>query len=361
MPTLKDFALKHVCPHFVLDEWLRIQPDRRTLRPVKFPSNKDVTIKKNGIVVPKDGLFSGITVTGRRMSPFEIVSDENDEFRFSFNEGPVQKVFLPSGAEVSTSRIVEAINEQAQNIVANDANGRVQIETLQDGDEVTLFLKGGNAHEELGFPSHRFYHGQEVVPPWSVVKRRSAVESDAKQIQFQRRLNTNDDVFEVSYITRRRSCRRCRGLGVENDIRHTPQGDPEFVTGIDLLAQDVEKIIFTVKGSNIFYRWYGTSLVDLLGSKVVGADAISSQLINEIGETLERFRSLRSQQSKTQPVGDQEFLLRVSNISVQQDNLDPTIFRVQIDIQNRADQVDQLQRTISVNDLPDGVSGRQVT
>jgi len=124
------------------------------------------------------------------------------------------------------------------------------------------------------------------------------------------------------------------------------------VRGVDLLVQEVEKIVFTIRGSNIFYSWYGTTLSDLVGQKIVGSgQLVESQLVTEIALTLDRYRDVKIQQSKLQPVTDQEFLMRIKNIEVRQDDVDSTIFRIRVDLQNRSDQVDQIQKTLIINNI----------
>lgn len=352
----KDLLLKHVCPHFVVGEWLAVEDDRKRLIPIKNPSSSQVVIERNGVLVPQEGLFSKVSIAGTEIQPFEIKRGVNDTFRFTVNEGSLQTATLPSGERISAAKIAQSITEQTTGIQCFESNGRVRVATYEGGDNVTLFLKKGSAHLTLGFPDQRFYQGREVVPPWNLVKTPNTVDELARHISFERPLKTVDDVFEVSYYTRREDCRRCQGIGVEHDLRHDTYGDPEFVDGIDLLVQEVEKIVFTIQGSNIFYSWYGTSLSDLIGSKIARAGRIlESQLVNEISTTLERYRNVKIQQSKHQPVGDQEFLLKVKNIFIRQDQLDPTIFRIRIDLQNRAQEVDQIRKTLSINSASDVV------
>lgn len=351
----KDLHLKHVCPHFVVGEWLAVENDRMRLQTVKYPSSSQVVIERNGIEIPQEGLFSRISLAGTEVQPFEIEKGVSDTFRFTVNEGPLQTIILPSGKSVTAEAVARSINDQAHDVSARASEGRVSLQTFEGGDDVTFFLKKGTAHKILGFPAHRFYQGREVVPAWKLIKTPDTPDERARHILFERPLKTTDDIFEVSYYTRRSDCRRCQGLGIEHDIRHNNYGDPQFVGGIDLLVQEVEKIVFTIQGSNVFYNWYGTSITDLIGSKVInGGKFIESQLVQEISSTLERYRNVKIQQSKHQPVGDQEFLLKVKNIAVKQDRLDPTVFRIRIDLQNRADEVDQIQKTLAINPNAEG-------
>jgi hypothetical protein len=347
----KDFYLKHLCPHYVVGEWVAIEIDRRTLNPVRFPSNQEVRIVKNGMDIPKEGVQSRIGFAGKTIEPFEIVENRNDTFRFVLNEGYVQTVHLPVGRRITTRQVVDAINQQANGIKAKDSNGHVRIESLEAGPEVSLFLAKGSGHETLGLPKSRFYQGREVVPPWRIV-RTNPVDTLARTIVFDRPLPAADDIFEISYYTRPQDCRRCQGLGIENDLRHDVYGNPEFVTGVDLLAQEAEKIVLTQRGSNVFYTWYGTSLINLVGQKIPsGGRILETQLVSEIGMTLDRYKDVKMQQSRYQPVGDQEFLMRVKNIFVSQDENDPTVFRVRIDLQNRAGQIEELKKTLVLNNI----------
>jgi len=354
----KDLLLKHVCPHFVVREWLAIESDRTIINTVRLPSSVRVEVRANGIIIPNGGLTSPVSVASRNAEPFEITRNVNDELRFTVNEGSLQTVFLPTGQNVTTALIVEAINEQAQGLVAEESNRRIRLTTDTTGESTTLYLQGGSAHTTLGFTSSRFYRGKTIFPAWNLTRRPNTVDPLERRIEFANPVRTADDIFEVSYFTRRQECRRCSGLGIENDIRFDDRGDPIFVTGIDLLAQEVEKITFTIRGSNVFYNWYGTSITDLIGTKIIrGGSLIETQLLTEISNTLERFRSVKTQQAGLQPVGDQEFFQRVRNISVVQDPDDPTVFRIRIDIQNAADEVAQLQQNLV---LQGGVQGPQL-
>lgn len=351
----KDFALKHVCPHYVLNEWLAVEEDRVTLNTVRYPSSSKIEIEANGHLVPRDGLKAPAKVTGRVSQPYQILNNTNDQLRLRVNNGPLQVLYLPTGTAVSVNQVVDAINEQATGIKAEAANGRVSLTTEAKGEDATLLLQSGTAHETLGFQSTRFYQGRLIIPGWDLVKVPNTVDQFARQIKFRQPLSSTDDILELSYYTRRQDCRRCSGLGLENDIRHDNRGEPSLVTGINLLAQEVEKIVFTIRGSNVFHQWYGTSINDLIGSKIIrGGSFVSNQLRNEIATTLERFRQVKSNQATLQPVGDQEFLQRVRTISVVQDDVNPTIFRIRVEIQNAASEIEQITQTLVLNTTPEG-------
>lgn len=351
----KDFLLKHRCPHFVLGEWLALESDRQTIRPVQQISSSQVGLKFNGILVPPEGLKSPVKVTSRIPEPYTLNKGSLDFVRVQVGGSSFQRVNLPQGSLVNTDELVRVLNTQLQGVKVSNYRGRLVFEIEDKGLPASLYFNGGAAHEILGLPTQRFYRGKEVLPPWSLMQD-DPLNPDRRSIIFSEPLQNVGGVWEMSYFTRQQNCRRCSGLGIENDIRHdVSTGEPKFVTGIDLLAQEVDKIVFTIKGSNIFYSWYGTSIIDLIGEKILrGGAVLEAQLISEISNTLERFRSVKNQQATLQPVGDQEYFSRVRSIQVQQDEFDPTTFQIQIEIQNRAGEVDVLQQTLLLNDPTTG-------
>jgi hypothetical protein len=305
---------------------------------------------KGDIEVPRQGVYAKVQIKGTSLQPFDIFENKNDVLKIQVDKDVVQTITLPKGKSIGIKSIVDSINNQASGFHASNLNNYLLLEHKDKGGvNTTIQLHGGSAHKTLGLPSVRFFKGKEVLPPWDLVKPSGTPDELARLIVFDTPLKSSDDIFEVSYVTRREDCRRCQGLGIENDIRHNDIGEPEFVEGIDLLVQEVEKIVFTIKGSNIFYTWYGTSINSLVGSKIVaGGRFLETQLVSEINTTLERYRNIKVQQAKYQPVRDQEFLMKVKSVIVTQDPDDPTIFRVKVDLQNRAGVVDSLNKLLVV-------------
>lgn len=345
----KDLALKSICPHQIVGEWLAIDSNRRTLRPVRYPSSSHIKIVLNGLDIPSEGIHSSVSVLGQAQGSFEI-HPYNNQLKISVDSGPVQLIVLPSGNNISSKRIVQFLNDSLSGARASESNGRIKIETISRGSEANLTFQGGSAHSVLGFPASRHYQGSEVIPSWKLVKGDDPYNPYSKYIAFSNPVKgSSEDIFEVSYFTSRQDCRRCSGLGYENDFRHDVYGDPVMVTGVDLLAQEVEKIVFTLKGSNIFYTWYGTSLNDLIGSKIDRTGSlIENMILSSISSTLDKFKNIKMQQAQLQPVRDQEYFLKVKSIRVNQDDFDPTIFRVNIEIQNRAGEVDLISKNLAI-------------
>jgi hypothetical protein len=351
----KDFLLKHICPHFVVGEWLTLGTDLRTLTPVKNPSSNLVGIKSNGVTIPKEGLTRGVRLSSTLSGPFVLRGGASDFLRVQVNGGAFQKIQLPQGDRVSTQNIVSLINSSVAGVSAQvSREGIMEVWTDTKGTNTSLYFVGSEGHVALGLPEHRYYRGSLVYPSWNVVQT-NPVNPLEKVVRFQEPLKSVETIWEMSYFTRRQDCRRCSGLGIEHDLRHDLRGDPKFITGIDLLAQEVDKISFTIRGSNLFYQWYGTSIVELVGTKIIrGGGFLESQLVSEIGSALERFRSVKKQQASLQPVGDQEYFSRVRNIAVIQDPNDNTSFNIQIDIENRAQEVATLRQSLLLNDPSTG-------
>lgn len=347
----KDLKLKHRCPHRIIEEWLAIEDDRQTLRTLRDPSSKQIEVKVNKIPVPKKGLGSQAAITGKLPQPFTIIAGNNDSFIVSLNGEPDITLALPPGPRQGAASIVNFLKANLPDkVLVSEDLGRIVLTTRDAGPNASIFLKNGTTHATLGFRTNRFYRGRTVIPSWNVYKdEQRPLDERAQKIVFAKPFRSDDDIFELSYFTRAEDCRRCQGLRIEDDIRYDDHGEPIFVRNLDLLVQEVQKIIFTIKGSNIFHTWYGTSILDLVGSKIIGGGSIlESQLVNEIGNALQNYRDIKLQQQQTVPVTDEEFLLRVTQLEVIQDPQDPTIFDIQIGLRSRANQIETLTDTIIV-------------
>lgn len=345
----KDFRLKHRCPHRVEREWRATERDNQTLRTARNPSSsKAVELYINDQRIPKDGLRGDVEISGRDSGPFDI-DRSNDTFKFQINSEPVRTLDLPHGINLSAEQIADHLDDQTSKLDISSERGFMQIEVLKNEKRAenahNLFLKGGSSHETLGLPEKRFYDTPMIRPGWSITKDPFGASEVDKLIYFDQPLRTRDDVIEVSYQTIASECRRCMGLKIEDDIRFDSNGQPEMIDGLGLLIQEVEKIVFTEKGSNVFHPWYGTEMVDQIGTKITESnDLVKTQLRSTISQTLDEYKDIKQQQAKIQPVSNQEFLLKVKSIIIEQDPSDPTVFDIQVHLMNKARQLEAVSK-----------------
>lgn len=333
----KDFKVKHRCPHYVRREWVPIQPDLRTISPVEIPSSKDIELRWNGKEVPRSGLDRPAETKTFRNGPFRFEKDEDDDFRLSVNGNTTQTVQMPLGTDVPLETVLNRLRDNLSgvNIDSTDKGFRLATESL--GPSSSLHLDGGNAHSVLGLPFRRHYQGEKVFPGWRLEQNPNAAIENDRRIVLNQPARADDNIYEVSYFTRQKDCRRCQGFGVEFDIRFDESGAPITLTGTELLLQEIEKITLTIKGSNIFHQWYGTSIVELIGEKVApNSDLIITQIRSEISNALDRYKDIKSQQKRYQDVPPEEFLLNILSIDIRQRPDDPSGFDVQIQVQNKA-------------------------
>ncbi len=168
-----------------------------------------------------------------------------------------------------------------------------------------------------------------------LVRDVNSVDPTARLLQFRRLRKATDEFYEVSYYTRASECRRCLGLRIENDYRYTLDGDLVEVEDEQKLIQEIKKIVTTQITSNRFHTWYGTSIPSLIGSKITNAGFIRTKIMNEIRQALERYASIQKQQARLQTVSPKERFVRVLQIDVEQDPVEPTAFNVSLAFTNQ--------------------------
>jgi len=61
-----------------------------------------------------------------------------------------------------------------------------------------------------------------------------------------------------------------------NDLQVNPVGDIFTVSGTQKLAQDINKILLTVQGTNTFFPLYGTNLQNYVGQKLNDQSVIAN-------------------------------------------------------------------------------------
>jgi len=154
------------------------------------------------------------------------------------------------------------------------------------------------------------------------------------QVQFKNRQQNIQQLWRLTYQVTAASCIKCQSSGTVSDL--TLLGDPDlglFVINEPKLAQDFLRMLLTPIGSNPYYTWLGTSLVDLPGNKF-DVKSIESTLVTQISNAASALQNLQAQQLSigSQAMTAREMIDSVSSITVNQSTTDSRVLFVTIDL-----------------------------
>ena len=359
-----DLAIDQLCPHAVTDEALFLDADRQMIRPLR-PISSATSVKvylNHAIEVPPFGVAFPAKSSGTRKGPFTIMTGVTDVIELKVNDGAVQTVVLPALAQISPIRVAALLNRQFTGIVFSVMHDRLAFATQETGLSSSIFLKStSTAASVFGFTTNREYRGQQLVPGWTLISDPNTLEDrPTRLIVFDDPLASDSDFVEVSYVTVREECRRCGGIGVKNDWRYASNGQTIVIRNESLLMQELQKIFYTIQGSNPFHTWYGTQLIDAIGKKLAPNGFTQNLIVSNLYQAFSRWQSIKRQQEENVPqfVSDEEFPFRLLSVNLETSTDDPTIIFITATIQNRSMKPIQLTRGLKIpQSLDQGTPG----
>lgn len=337
----RDVQLAFSCPHVIGEERVALGSDRRTLytsKPINGPSLLRVQANDGTDVSPYTGLVTLASVKSYRREPYKVTLANRTLVVVS--QLGAATVTLPQGY-LSAARVVDTLNAGAGSlIVATSSQGYVTVTDKGNPGPASRVQLSGSALEALGFDLQSGAKGRTVVPPWklysrNVVNPQDAVDSLGYYVGFDAPVAQNP-YFTVTYPVAPNLCLRCLTTEVENDYRFDAQGEALVVRDANLLYQSVLKYLLTNIQSNMYHTWYGSTLKSLIGTKVLGGT--SSGIRQSVSTALSTFKALQDAQAKYQRITAKERLFAVDSIAVSQSPADPTVFYVQVEVRNYANE-----------------------
>lgn len=351
-----DRQLQQVCPHLVIEEALFLLDDRQTVRPLRpIASVASTRVRMNGeLSVPSSGVHLPAQATSLKAGPYNIQGGVNDKLVLKVNEGDFQTLTVPAGTQLSPDLVVDRLNRQVQDVTfAVTSRRQVRMLSANTGRSSTLFIRasGSTAASVLGFQTDRGWRGQTTSPGWAIINDPNTLEDrPTRLVIFDEPLRGFDDYVELNYATVREECRRCGGLGIENDWTYDGHGKVVTVQNEDLLIQEIVKISYTVQGSNPFNPWYGTNIVNTIGKKLSASGIVQNMIVQDLYSAFARWQSIKRQQEEKagQFVSDEEYPFRLLSVNLQQSDQDPTVIFVNAFVQNRSSKPIQISRGLQL-------------
>jgi len=347
-----DRKIDWVCPHMVVEEALFLSSDRVTIKPLRpIGSVASLRVRLDGeVFVPPMGIHLPASALGNK-GPFTVRAPDNT-LVLSVNDGADQTVTLPLGEALTASTLATGFNTGAQSVLADvTPRGRFRLSTKAKGSNATLMLKSSsNLAQTLGLPVLRQWRGRTAVPGWSVVNDPNTLpDRPTRLVVFDAPLLGFKEFVELNYVTIRQECRRCGGLGVEHDWRYTPHGNTVEARYEALLIQENSKIAYTYRGSNPFHLWYGTSIFEMIATKMGSRGLAQNLITKDLQEAFRNWQSIKKQQEEVvgQFVSDEEYPFQILGVAFT-GSPDPTVVFVTATIQNRSQKPIQISRGISV-------------
>lgn len=344
-----DRQIDQVCPHFVAEESLFLDVDRKTIRSLRPISSIDsISVFLNHeIQIPSIGVALAGQTTGSKNGPFNITAGVNDTLVIAVGAGPLQTAVIPAANQLPAAQVAGLLDAAFNGVIVNAVGNKISIQTMAQGRGASFFLYASSTlAATLGLTTNHEYRGQQLVPGWTLVRDPTTlIDRPTRLIVFDAPLRGGSEFVELSYSTIQQECRRCGGSGVENDFRYSVNGEPVAVQDEALLIQELQKDFYTLLGSNPFHTWYGTQLLDTIGKKLTAGGFVQNLIVSDIYQAFQRWQDIKTQQEQTvqQFVSDAEFPFRLLSVDLQQSTQDPTVIFVNITVQNRSN--DQLQLT----------------
>jgi hypothetical protein len=345
-----DRQIDQVCPHLVAEEALYIGADRRAIRPMRPIASADsVLLRFNGeALIPSSGLQLPGAATGSKEGPFTLLAGVNDKLAVRVDQGPLQTVVLPPASALAPDRLAYQLNRQLTGVTFRGVGKRLQFRTASEGRGASvLFDATSTMTTLLGVPTPREFRGQTSIPGWTLVRDlKSLADRPTRLIIFDEPLRSFGDFVEISYTTVKQDCRRCGGIGVENDWRYGQTGEVAQVRDEALLIQELQKNFLTIRGSNSFHPFYGSTLIEAIGKKIVSGGLMQSLLETDIYQTFKAWNDIkRGQEEKVgQYVSDSEFPYRMLGVNIVPSKQDVTVVFLRVTVQNRSQKPIVLER-----------------
>lgn len=345
-----DRQIDQLCPHLVVEELLLSQFDGQTFIPLRpISSAGSVLVRVNGAVeAPSSGVHVPAQSGGTKEGPFNITAGVNSRLVLRVNDGLTQIVDLPTGSRVPTSRVADLLTAGIKGVQFWADRNFLKFRSDLSGTDAKIFIDGASTlTDTVGIKANRQYRGRQAVPGWTLVNDpNTLLDRPVRMVVFDEPLRGYQDFLEVNYTTVRQECRRCGGLGVENDWRYGLDGNVAEVRNEALLIQELMKVTYSVRGSNPFHPWYGTTIIEQIGQKIATSGIIQNAITSDINTTFNRWQSIKRQQEQSvgQFISDEEFPFRLVRVQIDQSQQDPTVMFVNIDVMNRSFKPIQLSR-----------------
>ena len=324
-----DVQLTSTCPHLTLEERVQIELDRKSLytrQPVSGHTAVRILVNDE-FYIPQGGLRVPAHIQGFLSGPFRIAKNKNT-LTVQTNRETIT-LNLPLGTRVTTDRIVSLINQQATHIISSNNKGKLFITDSAEVGRGSRIHISGTALSSLGFEKQWGAKGKDLYPGWDVYLLENTLTKT--YVRFRKSLKTNP-VIKVTYKTPPNRCLRCRGVGIENDSRYDIQGNVVFVENENLLYQAAIKILMTDLGSNPYHTWYGGSIRERIGGKALSS--VATIISEDVRNALNNLQQIQLEQAKYQPVTLKERLYRILSVQTYQSEDDPTVFLVDVTVQN---------------------------
>lgn len=357
-----DRQLEQTCTHLVAEEYLLMRGDRQVATPLRpIASSTSVVIRANGVsTIPSYGVQTSAQSGGSRSGPFTITAGVNDRLRIRVGNDPWQDVQIPSGFRIQPDHLALSINTRVTGVQFYADNNKIRFRSSLLGPSATVFIDSSSTLATLlGIPTNRHFNGKNVFPGWSLVNKPGTLaDRPLRLIIFDEPLRADLNFLEVNYTTVRQECRRCGGLAWENDWRYSVTGEVTQVRDEILLIQELQKIIYTITGTNSFHNWYGTRIIDQIGEKLVVGGILQNRITSDIHTAFGRWQSIKKQQEETvgQVISDEEFPFQLQGVKLEQSQDDPTVMFITVTVANRSLKPIQLIRGLRLP-LPNNLLG----
>ena len=292
-----DRQIDQICPHRVVEESLFLDASATVAKPLRPISNANsVEVRLNGAIsVPSHGVYSSATSWGTKPGPYTITPGVNDQLRIRVNNGPEQVVTIPGGVKISADQIATMLTAGVKGVQFYVQERRIAFRSDLQGPDATVFIPvSATLAPVLGIPTPRHWRGKVITPGWSLVNDPFTLnDRPTRLVVFDQSLKGFGDFVELNYVTLQQECRRCGGSGIENDWVYGSRGEVIQVVDEALLIQEIQKIMFTVRGTNSFHNWYGTSILDSVGQKLVFGGLLQNILVGDVYQAFNRWQSMK--------------------------------------------------------------------
>lgn len=332
-----DFQLAFNCSHVIGEERVLLADDRRTLNTlVPIGGTGLLRLRYNDVYdAPASGVLTAATLTAAVPEPYAI-TDLTRELIVTTG-GSQLTMTLPLGY-LSALQVAAAVNAAASPPAraparASVVGGYLQLQEAENRGSESQLRVTGRAAGVLGFGGQYGAQGHAVLPAWDLYRQTDPVMATFKGylLRFRTPVRINP-YWSLTYSTPQSQCLRCRGTGIENDVKFDSRGEPLVVEGANLLYQQCLKIILTELRSNIYYSWYGSLLKEAIGTKALaGAEQGIRQAVRQ---ALTNLQNLQNAQANYQVLTAAERLYAVDAVDVNRSADDPTTYLVDVAVRS---------------------------